>query len=476
LAEARIYPEDSATYMGVFDDQVELNPWPGTKKYFSSDQYIQYTLMRHVILGGPLLLNDGYLIQSSFCRKALQSNGDNGLRYLIDIGYVSLLTTPDGPVASLEKRAKTVPSIEQVISSSAWKELRGTLIEIERNLERRNLLVPFPNLNFSASILRGFNTVGSKKNVAEIGLEPGLQDPFNRAIEIFSQRAETEEMGPRSLWQSTLDDMQKSHGLSAIAKSRLMNLANEIYHYRMSSCIAAESDKTIAVETAVSPAFDEILETAEMSHTDISAMPNFNLPLALSFANVRKIHELLHPGHKIYNAKTEYLNDLYLYGVGKIPRDQFESSAKHYARLVSEHFGKSITLGATLDAGLSILVLGAKESLKYSGIPAELVNKIGTSPEAIDQIKDFIETNGLNSNMMDFINGGIGIISDSLLLPMITKKIIAKNFQWSMYRSIESGDWLKKIKRNNGVTKFASVVIDRNKAISINQGLPSFKV
>ncbi|MEX0346310.1 MAG: hypothetical protein AB3N20_15405 [Rhizobiaceae bacterium] len=429
--------------------------------------------MRHVLFGGPLLLHDGYLIQNKHCLAALKGNADNGLRYLIDTGYVNLLTSNDGPVSSLEKRADKVPSIAAVIRSGEWPEIRQTLKEIERGLERRNLLKLFPKLNFSESIIRGIRQISSKKDVREFGLENEFRDAYFRTNDAFVEELEKDHDAPRSKWEAATEKLKNDGVISIAAKNRLMNIANEVYHYRFASCLAAESDKPVAVETAVSPAFDEILDTAELSHEQLASLPSFQLPTSLSFANTRKIHEVLYPGHELYDAKTAYLNDLYLYGSRRIGLDHFESSAKRYARLVSSHFGRSIEISATMDTGLSLFVFGISERLKQLGVPEQIASRIGIESGAFTGLVDYLKENNLES-ALDTISGGVGIIGEKIALPMLTKRIISKRIELGMYRKIENEDWRRKIAANLSATKFASVVIDQQKAQEANRGIGTY--
>lgn len=475
----RVIPETSLTYLGTLDDRVEAYPWANTKSKLLSAYYLRYTLMRHVLLGGPLILNDGYLIQNQLCLTALRSNADFGLRYLIDMGYVHVLTTGDDIVASLEARGENVATIGAVTRSAEWRsELRPKLAEINRLLRSRRLHIQRPRHDTSEAFLVTMMRLRNR-TATDIGLPTHMSDELTWIFEEFdsvtdSDRRSGKRSGPRSLWEQMLTRLVADGRISSEVRRRFMNLANEAYHFSFATCIAADRPEAVGVETAISPALDEICDTAEVLAEDIVLLPRMELPAAISFTNPRKVHEILIPGHDLYQTKVQYLSDQALYLGGKVPRDHYESTLRLYGRRISEHFGKNIELGAAVETGLSVFVFGAQQALKRLGVPEEILNSADTVADIISRANQWLDSNGLPP-VPETIVGGIGILGEKVALPMVTQRLWVKYLDWRILRSIEKPEWVRIARSARRTTPFISATIDKSKAEQDLKDVPIFR-
>ena len=79
-------------YVGLFDDKVNDYPWqkPITLDYFNE------VLIKQSLLGKPMAINDGYLLNYEAGRTALVDDTKSPLRELINSGFIVMLSRNEG--------------------------------------------------------------------------------------------------------------------------------------------------------------------------------------------------------------------------------------------------------------------------------------------------------------------------------------------------------------------------------------------
>ena len=370
--------EDCFTYLGILDDEVERYPFQTT----IDQNYIFRSLLKSVFFGGPLLLNDGYLLQHSFCRGALFGDASHPLRVLIDEGFVAVVSLTNDLEESLEKRAVSgVETIKSALTGPDEAKVRKSLQGLSAHLNSRQLIFPWPKKDTG----HGFYLTIQRcrgRSAEEIGLRTLTYDALQSIFSEFDKEMKQSTLSARTKWRDLAgkvikDELPTSRFNAAFLEA--MNLANEAYHYNFVTCLAPEIEFGIGVETQQSDTFDELVDIPDVTYATVSQMPAVRTPKIDLTKQGAQLRDFLLRGHKLHDLKQSFLRDQRLYVDGLVDRGWLTSTRDEYVRKIHEHFRTKVDI-TRYDQALSWVLLGTTSAGAWA---AGLDTVAGTAVSAL---------------------------------------------------------------------------------------------
>lgn len=309
------------TYSGVLDDvMAKYGPKMNTRAFF------QRMIAKNVFFGGGIYINDGYLVNHPLARHYL-ANENSLLRAMLRYGFIKILTRENSAQKLAEMphtmaRAR-IDSFQKLVKSTEWRrEFKKTWYALSDWAFEAENVKPWPNRNMSYGfcklILRALNS-----DPADIGVSvPGIV--LLRVCEDFFHQKPLEG-GPRDRFEkaviTVLDDTPMSHRERLRAKSQLMGVANQAYHYNFGLCITHEigarrttttkSGGAICVDTTFGKAFDELLLLEEgLDEYMLKQIPLFGIPKDYRFEKGDIFEPLVRAGSRAYSAKVRFAKEV----------------------------------------------------------------------------------------------------------------------------------------------------------------------
>ncbi len=238
--------QETWTYLGLIDDRVAKYNWEGMKEY-KRNQFL-HAIKMAALFEDRVLINDGYLVNDMLRDEII--NSSSLLRQLMKNGRVSILSKrTDGRLDLMfEDLAGNIPTYEHLVSSRAWPEIKEGLIETVNSEEYQYLQWPdigsFDNRIGFDKIVEDIEGGEKAGTILEKINSADWRNVFNTFKEERGRRFET---GSRSIWEevvSKLDD--------PLSRNRLMNIANEVYHYNLAMALGAANNSIVNVSTIAS--------------------------------------------------------------------------------------------------------------------------------------------------------------------------------------------------------------------------------
>lgn len=429
----------SLTYLGTFDDVVQRYPWAAP----INEAYLRTMIVRHVLFGGRLLLNDGYLVMHPLLQRALVQGAKNPLLGLIDEGFLAVLSTKDDILTSISERADSgVQSFVELRKSSLWDDIAPTLDAVSHRLRDRKLFLPWPRKDmgygFAAAMARARGPDGAARPLADIGLTQTPRRVAERVFFRFEEIAARNTEALRTKWENIArEEVGRAIMLNRRkAMRQLMGLANEAYHFNFASCLSAERDEVVGVETRYSEAFDELLDTPEIDFDRLRGFAPLKTPNHPALFDAAKLRDFIVEGYPSFRKKAAYLDAQARFLSGRIDGKQFEDVSSEYARHIGEYFGadyvsekQSFTVSLALFSGATVAGLAM-------------------SPAAGAAL------------------GAVAFVSERFVAPHILRKVSVRQIESQVKRKRYDG---RRLSRRQAL---ASVMIDKGKASSLVASIP----
>lgn len=212
-------------YVGNFDDEI--------LRYNESEltlDTINDTLFQAVIAGGPLLINDGYLMLFPAGRLALTNPDVSSLPHLIEAGYVKLFSRSGGDLAGMPERMQHIPTYQKLVKDVDWPELKNKLSSLQATTFSKSL-IDWPRRNVGPGFQRLVQI--ALKNIQQIGLPPYMD---GQNVDTLFNKFDQMMMGDlkpaaRTAWNKLIDEPDLQFGNEA--KEYLHWIGLEAYHYNM---------------------------------------------------------------------------------------------------------------------------------------------------------------------------------------------------------------------------------------------------
>lgn len=427
------------TYMGVFDDMVQKYPWPVN----IDDQYLMQTVIRHVLFGGRILLNDGYLAMHPSIVKSIKSKSI--IYMLIREGYIRILSADEDVAGSIRKRAESgVDSFKRLLDGPDWRELDVTLGFLSKRQTQLGAFMRWPQFDMTHGYMRACRRLRGKKNV-EIGLRFTPEKTLDYLLDSLEYEIAQSPYAPRTKWEKISQKLARDDKLgenSANAICELMQLANENYHVNFAACLGAQTGTDIQLESAYTPAFEELYDVSKAPILPLDGTQGSEFPIIDFPISPERLMPFLHPGEPAHEQKIRFLSAL-----SSDDPIAFSAARDEYTQYLSEHF--------QIDAER----FAAK---KYTDAISIFLFSSGTIADAAIG----------GNNGLEF--GLIALVTGMTVAPQIVKRFaLGKLRQNLAIQPLEPKiiDLRERIKEKKAI---ASIGLSKEKARELTNGLPQY--
>lgn len=394
----KLRANDAFTYMGLLDDMAVRYPW----RFPVDDKTLDYLLTVELINGKPVLLNDGYLVNNEFVRKAI-INRDGLLWELVRGGFVRVMSRggDDFGLHELPHRmAPQIPTFAAAVASELpgtnWRELERALKELDMQLRSAQDLLPWPSLDAGSGFLalvENLRSRGVTPHVLGIGRSVGKHALASLLDEVSGLLA-ADTRAARTVWERTVlkyaNDRRHTNKPQQFV-SALMNLANEMYHYNMGILLTADLGANVSVQTQTSAAFDDLLVPPSLKFLlhEVPSIPKLHVPLAITQVDPLRLATLVRPGSKIFDARERWIRlrsdwDQAAPAQRQTIAPELKDAGDEYAKRLSEFVGRHVKFketeelveyvvgdllkyGAGAAAGVALAAAGAPAAAAIAG-------------------------------------------------------------------------------------------------------------
>ena len=365
-------------YVGRFDDFGQRNGLSN----ISLDGFNRY-LVQAAVVGQPLLINDGYILNHPVVRTALITPTASPLRSFVRAGLVKILMRTSGNLAlAVERMADEGSKSFQNLATD--KKIKTNIEEIKRWTDEMAALdeyelskcrfVDWPEFQIDAAYYKmmrsledhylGSSTIATKEN----------------KIRVFGELNSQMEAGtrsPRDRFEKIVARLANQDKISYDAQKELLTIANQAYHYNWSACLNGSKQQfSVVVETEDSERFSHILPeqlTVDLSDKDYAEskvtleVPVFCGTDVLIKEDWDKLAIALgDTGSELWYAKQEFLlrQSEFVRCIGNTmnlqeAQQKAQKGADNYSKLLIEHLCQSQDrTGVTFIVGLANIAIG----------------------------------------------------------------------------------------------------------------------
>jgi hypothetical protein len=394
------------TYTGLVDDFATNHGDAAIRTLPELNEH----LVSAVLIGHPLLINDGHVIMHPAIREAIMRPEASPLRNLVASGYVKILTRNGGDVETLADRMadEGITSAQRLsVQEDYTKKFRpalGAWMSQLRMGEPTSFLHPWPELNTS-SIFRkmaatAYRSIRRSLAAAKLADEMEALSRFRDAFESGRSQRRTD-------WENIGDRMLRDESLSERLYRELMHAGNEAYQYSW-GCALGRKDNVVRVEMRAPKVTDldaSIDETGTSSRDRVEVFtPNFGIAHRKIGDNWTRLAEVARPGTETYYAKIEFqraLDDYYRPDTAETDKSAMELAARRYSAALSDHFRNDER--AKLVYGYVTAVAGAAVGIPTASLGLLLGAGIGLAVGVATVVGDQV---GLPRAMMKIMGRG----------------------------------------------------------------------
>ena len=297
------------TYSGLLDDVMI--------RYcddYAGDAFFNKMIVKNVVFGGGVYLNDGYLINHPTARRHLY-NEDGLLRAMINTNFIRILTrTNDADqLANMPQQMADTgnASFGEILASPEWDTLQPIFRDLAQNVFYTGNARVWPGYDMSF----GFNKLMQRALVAkphEIGMIALCEDELKFLKEAFTKSNPQAGNARHKLEVAAREVLNERHSGTGFreAMRQVMDVGNQAYHYNFGLTLTNEDNCGVVVDTTMGHAFDELLETREIDQGQLDAIPLINVPPDLPLEHGDIFYPFLDPTHSVGKAKLEYLQKM----------------------------------------------------------------------------------------------------------------------------------------------------------------------
>ena len=301
------------SYCGLLDDVVaRYDP-----SYLAQDLFNRI-LVKSLFFGGGLYINDGYLFMHAAAREQMK-NEKSVLCQMLEYGFVKIFTREDS-LSGLQKLVdkSDVPSHVEFRESPDWDVLRDRWGEICEKAWNGNHVIPWGKPRNHKIQSKLYERV-LNSDPADLGLSCN-EKVLKRLSGLLFPEGEEDggDLNPnagaaRTKFEEASTIAVQEAGCSEEAGQQvmreLMRLANESYHYAFGASLSWQHGKPVAVDTTISPAFDELIRRSNIDYRKFMSFPTFGIPISVNLSDGEKLRPLMQRSHSAFKAKARFLEN-----------------------------------------------------------------------------------------------------------------------------------------------------------------------
>lgn len=369
------------TYAGLLDDVMIRY---GRGRDLLSEEFFNKMIVKNILFGSGIFLNDGYLVNHPIARRHL-ANPDSLLRVMISTSFIRILSRERNADLLAKMPEKMAASgnaeFERLIRSSEWVERVGPAFRrVAASIFHNGSAREWPRFDMSAGFCDLLDRVFASTPEG-LGLATISADALQR-IEGKFRALEPRTGNPRHKAEVAAQEVFRDD--EALYQQRMgawMDIANQAYHYNFGLTLTAEEPSAVAAETTIGLGFDELLKTRRVERGQLEDVPLIQFPANIPLDEGDIFLPFIRSDHPISAAKGHYmeaLNRLIGTGATQIPqlrRDVQAATAAYIARIkeylepkfgrtaIETAFDGAITLGMTQSGGAAMAVAAPNAQL-----------------------------------------------------------------------------------------------------------------
>lgn len=334
---------EETTYVGLVDDFAVNHDDVCVRSVEQLNDY----LIKAVLAGYPLLINDGHMIMHPAIRQAILTPARSPLLNLIKTGYVKILTRNGGDLEQLadEMAAEGITSAQDISARDEFTKqylpaLRQTMSKLRRG-DLNKFLEPWPVLY--TSIIFHRLTKAVLESIDEALVASGELTELD-ALHRFRDKFESGRKHRRTDWENAAQVLCAQGKLSQPLRQELMHAGNEAYQYSW-GCALSSGNRPIRIATRAPKHLNLDVTIGEPVGLTAAQMetyvPNFKLAKRKIGDNWSKLANLTEEGREEYYAKIEFrrsLEDYYRSQGSADDRSVIEQANKKYSKILLNHF------------------------------------------------------------------------------------------------------------------------------------------
>ena len=341
MADASLTP--MLTYTGLVDDFAVNHK----DACINTLEQLNEHLISAVLVGHPLLINDGHMIMHPAIRQAVVDPEASPLQGLIASGYVKILTRNGGNLELLADQMadEGITSAQRFGAQEDYRKRYAPalhkLMSRLRMGEPQSFLHPWPDLNTTSIFhkVAGAAYQSIRRSLVVAKLREELD-----ALRRFRDAYESGQYHRRTDWENVAQRLKQAGKISERLFQELMFAANEVYQYSW-GCALARKDNRVRVETRAPKftSFDiSVGETRSADQESVSFYtPDFAVARRKIGDNWRQLAEVARAGTDTYYAKVTFqrcLDTYYGNDAAGIDKGTVDAAAKKYSKSLSDHF------------------------------------------------------------------------------------------------------------------------------------------
>jgi len=333
------------TYSGLLDDVVYRHK---ITEEVDAD-FFNRSILRNIFFSGRIYLNDGYLVNHPSSLQQL-FNEDSVLRMMVRQNFIKVLVRqpdPDSFARNPERMAeKGILTFQRLVDRTDWPEMRRKLYHWADGLYQYDMLEPWPDFQIHNGFKKLFSRIFDKE-LEDLGLT-GFGDQNLAIFEARYVEHPANENGPRTAAEEAVLSMESEGKITSNDVKRLMNIANQCYHYNFAMCLTKASGKTVIADTTIGSAFEDILNFDQSVEAEIANMPVVSIPRGFPVNDGSIFGTMLDPGSDLNGAKHDFLQSIDLVFGSETQRsakdiiDDVNSASERYQSYLVEHFADRV--------------------------------------------------------------------------------------------------------------------------------------
>lgn len=299
-------------FLGVADDMVSKYPW----QINIDSNYINNSLIKSLVYGYPVLVNDGHLILNEILVKEISDQNSlmstlirNDFIFIVNRGY-SKYGIDELPSKMAKKGIPTFSNLLKYgIADYSGKDYQKFLKRIHKLLEDKNY-INYPKLNTGEGFFELVKLIENNTSKLNSFFKGDQNKLFHASEFIKLYKMELHTTGfsaPRTKWERLSIDYCSKYNLPESYQSTLMNLANEIYHYNFGVLIASELKRQIIVETKYNELFNDITCTHEIDLEDFLQLPRLKSPTTIYSLPTSRLLKLLDDQSELGKSRKNFI-------------------------------------------------------------------------------------------------------------------------------------------------------------------------
>ncbi|MDW8398990.1 MAG: hypothetical protein RMK90_10535 [Acetobacteraceae bacterium] len=245
--------ETAPVLLGTLDDTLE-------EAGFASGgvEGLALRLAQAAVAGGPVLVVEGFLLNSEAGRQVLCDTADrlSPFHALARQGFLTVLRRGPSLAEVPERAAPSVPKFARLVAAPDWPEARRRIARAEKLLEGAEALAPWPRRDVGDAFRRLVADLAARPEAQAAALRRLPPGRLQRLIEAFA--AAPPGLAARSAFQAAAEAVLGPGPEAAAERQEAMRLAAETYHLALAGCLACEG-RPLRVETRFSPAYSPLL-------------------------------------------------------------------------------------------------------------------------------------------------------------------------------------------------------------------------